>query len=173
MPQPNLACADALMSIFGMRRVEGWQPMDDAPHYDEILATDGDWIFPVQWADHRTCPGSTGAQASMGPGWVDQLGYPCDPELWKPIPEDLCGHCNRPGATKRPSSAKLPGEEVAGTLLVHQECEAREFERALAALTPEQLEKFVASTSAPVQPVVEPPKQKKRRRYVVFSRRRW
>lgn len=39
---------------------------------------------------------------------------------------DICGFCGQPGAEKVPHPLRLPGEESAGTELVHAACEDAE-----------------------------------------------
>ncbi len=59
--------------------------------------------------------------------------------------EDICGFCGEPGADKMPHPVRWPGEESAGTELVHIECEREECRRAHAALTDRQGEDFLRS----------------------------
>jgi len=47
-------------------------------------------------------------------------------------PRDICGLCGLPGADKIPHPIHWPGERIAGTELVHAECEAAECARASA-----------------------------------------
>jgi len=56
---------------------------------------------------------------------------------------DVCGFCGRPGADKVPHPVRWPGEESAGTELVHQECEQEECRRAHALLSDRQREAFL------------------------------
>jgi hypothetical protein len=57
--------------------------------------------------------------------------------------EDICGFCGEPGAGKMPHPVRWPGEESAGTELVHAECEQAECGRAHAALSPDEREAFL------------------------------
>lgn len=57
--------------------------------------------------------------------------------------EDICGFCGLPGADKMPHPIRWPGEESAGTELVHAECESIECKRAHARLTDRQREEFL------------------------------
>lgn len=57
--------------------------------------------------------------------------------------EDLCGFCHRPGADKIPHPVRWPGEESAGTPLVHAACEDEECGRAHALLSGTQREQFL------------------------------
>lgn len=57
--------------------------------------------------------------------------------------DDICGFCGLPGADKLPHPIRWPGEESAGTELVHAECEAEECGRAHAALTDSEREAFL------------------------------
>lgn len=58
-------------------------------------------------------------------------------------PEDICGFCGLPGADKVPHPVRWPGEESAGTELVHTECEDAECLRAFEALTPKERAAFL------------------------------
>lgn len=42
----------------------------------------------------------------------------------------ICGFCGKPGADKTPHPIRWPGEESAGTELVHADCENSECSRA-------------------------------------------
>jgi len=57
--------------------------------------------------------------------------------------EDICGLCGLPGANKYPHPVHWPGEQSAGTKLVHAECEAAECSRAHSLLTEKQREDFL------------------------------
>ncbi len=57
--------------------------------------------------------------------------------------DDICGFCGLPGADKIPHPVRWPGEESAGTELVHAECEDAECGRAHAALNDTQREAFL------------------------------
>ena len=59
--------------------------------------------------------------------------------------DDVCGFCGLGGADKIPHPVRWPGEESAGTDLVHAECEDSECGRAHAALSDEQRRRFLAS----------------------------
>ncbi len=59
--------------------------------------------------------------------------------------EDVCGFCGEKGADKIPHPIRWPGEESAGTEVVHAECETEECQRAHAALTEEQQKSFLRS----------------------------
>ena len=61
--------------------------------------------------------------------------------------EDICGFCGKPGADKFPAPVRWPGEESAGTELVHAECEDEECRRAHGLLTQEQRDRFLRSVS--------------------------
>jgi len=66
---------------------------------------------------------------------------PVAPEL----DEDICGFCNLPGADKVPHPIRWPGEQSAGTELVHASCEEYECQRAHSLLSDKQREKFLRS----------------------------
>ena len=57
--------------------------------------------------------------------------------------EDICGFCGEPGADKFPHPVRWPGEESAGTELVHAECESDECCRAHAALSDDDRRRFL------------------------------
>ncbi len=57
--------------------------------------------------------------------------------------EDICGFCGEPGADKMPHPMRWPGEQSAGTELVHAECEQEECRRAHAELTDEERQRFL------------------------------
>lgn len=57
--------------------------------------------------------------------------------------DDICGFCGLPGADKIPHPVRWPGEQSAGTELVHDECEAQECRRAHSELTAKQQEEFL------------------------------
>ena len=59
--------------------------------------------------------------------------------------EGICGFCNRPGADKIPYPIRWPGEEIAGTELVHAACEDAECRRAHLRLTDEERKRFLKS----------------------------
>ena len=61
--------------------------------------------------------------------------------------EDICGFCGLPGADKIPHPVTWPGEESAGTRLVHSECENEECRRAHAALSDKEREDFLKQLS--------------------------
>ena len=61
--------------------------------------------------------------------------------------EDVCGFCGRPGADKIPHPVRWPGEQSAGTALVHASCEDCECSRAHAALNDKQREAFLREAS--------------------------
>lgn len=61
------------------------------------------------------------------------------------LDDDLCGLCGEPGADKFAHPVHWPGEQVPGSPLVHAECESAECQRAHAALTQEQRERFLRS----------------------------
>ena len=61
----------------------------------------------------------------------------------RPEPEDICGFCGLPGANKIPHPILWPGENSAGTQLVHAECEQAECARAHALLTGKQRDEFL------------------------------
>lgn len=57
--------------------VQGWQPIDTAPHDgSEILASDYDAIEIVSWDAWET-----------GSGWTDRNGQPLFPAWWQPLPD--------------------------------------------------------------------------------------
>jgi len=56
---------------------------------------------------------------------------------------DICGFCGEPGADKMPHPVRWPGEQSAGTELVHTACEQEECGRAHAELTPHQRDEFL------------------------------
>lgn len=60
-----------------------------------------------------------------------------------PDDEDICGFCGLPGADKFPHPVRWPGEQSAGTELVHEQCESAECARAHAALSDKQREQFL------------------------------
>jgi len=51
-------------------------------------------------------------------------------EKTPPEEQDICGFCGQPGADKFPHPVRWPGEENAGTELVHAVCENAECGRA-------------------------------------------
>lgn len=57
--------------------------------------------------------------------------------------EDVCGFCGLPGADKIPHPIRWPGEESAGTELVHAECEQEECRRAHSLLNDKQRREFL------------------------------
>jgi len=57
--------------------------------------------------------------------------------------EDICGFCGQPGADKFPHPVLWPGEQSAGTPLVHAECEDAECKRVHAALTDRERKDFL------------------------------
>ena len=57
--------------------------------------------------------------------------------------EDICGFCGLPGADKYPHPIRWPGEQSAGTPLVHAECEDAECKRVHAALTDRERKDFL------------------------------
>ncbi len=57
--------------------------------------------------------------------------------------EDICGFCNQPGADKFPHPVRWPGEESAGTALVHASCENEECRRAHSLLSDKQRAAFL------------------------------
>ena len=59
--------------------------------------------------------------------------------------EDICGFCSEPGADKMPHPVRWPGEESAGTELVHAVCEQEECGRAHAELTDSERQRFLAT----------------------------
>ena len=59
--------------------------------------------------------------------------------------EDICGFCNQPGANKFPHPVRWPGEQSAGTELVHRECEEEECRRAHELLSEDEREDFLRS----------------------------
>lgn len=59
--------------------------------------------------------------------------------------EDVCGFCGKPGADKIPHPVRWPGEQSAGTDLVHSECESEECKRAHAALSDRDRDLFLRS----------------------------
>lgn len=59
--------------------------------------------------------------------------------------EDVCGFCGLPGANKVPHPVRWPGEESAGTDLVHSACEDEECQRAHSLLTAQQRQQFLRS----------------------------
>lgn len=56
---------------------------------------------------------------------------------------DICGFCNQPGADKIPHPVRWPGEESAGTDLVHAECEKQECQQAHANLSDAERQAFL------------------------------
>ena len=58
---------------------------------------------------------------------------------------DICGFCGQPGADKIPHPVLWPGEQSAGTELVHAACEDDECGRAHAALNDQQRAYFLRS----------------------------
>ena len=58
--------------------------------------------------------------------------------------EDICGFCGKSGADKIPHPIRWPGEESAGTDLVHAECEEAECRRAHGELTDDERRRFLA-----------------------------
>ena len=57
--------------------------------------------------------------------------------------EDICGFCGKSGADKIPHPVRWPGEEIAGTPLVHAECEQEESKRAHSLLSDKEREQFL------------------------------
>jgi len=57
--------------------------------------------------------------------------------------EDICGFCGEPGADKMPHPVRWPGEESAGTELVHAECEQEECRRAHVLLSDDERRRFL------------------------------
>ncbi len=57
--------------------------------------------------------------------------------------EDICGFCGQPGADKIPHPVRWPGEQSAGTELVHADCEQEECRRAHAELSDRQRDEFL------------------------------
>lgn len=57
--------------------------------------------------------------------------------------EDICGFCGEPGADKMPHPIGWPGEQSAGTELVHAECEQEECKRAHALLSDNERRHFL------------------------------
>jgi hypothetical protein len=57
--------------------------------------------------------------------------------------DDVCGFCGQPGADKIPHPVRWPGEESAGTELVHATCEDAECRRAHSLLSDKQREQFL------------------------------
>ena len=60
-----------------------------------------------------------------------------------PDDQDICGFCGLPGADKFPHPMRWPGEQNAGTEIVHAECEAAECKRAHSLLTNKQRAAFL------------------------------
>lgn len=58
--------------------------------------------------------------------------------------DDICGFCGQPGADKVPHPVRWPGEESAGTVYVHVECEDHECGRAHSLLSDAQRADFLA-----------------------------
>jgi len=56
---------------------------------------------------------------------------------------DICGFCGLPGADKIPHPICWPGEDSAGTELVHAECEDAECQRANSLLSDKQRDDFL------------------------------
>lgn len=57
--------------------------------------------------------------------------------------EDICGFCGEAGADKIPHPVRWPGEESAGSELVHAECEDEECRRAHSLLSDKERESFL------------------------------
>lgn len=57
--------------------------------------------------------------------------------------EGICGFCGLPGADKLPHPVRWPGENSAGTELVHADCENEECRRAHALLSDVQRQNFL------------------------------
>ena len=57
--------------------------------------------------------------------------------------DDVCGFCNKGGADKIPHPVRWPGEESAGTLLVHATCEDEECCRAHGLLSDKRRASFL------------------------------
>ena len=57
--------------------------------------------------------------------------------------DDVCGFCSQGGADKIPHPVRWPGEESAGTSLVHAACEDAECQRAHSLLTDKQRANFL------------------------------
>lgn len=57
--------------------------------------------------------------------------------------QDICGFCGLPGADKIPHPVRWPGEDSAGTELVHSDCENAECRRAHSLLTDKQRAGFL------------------------------
>ena len=66
----------------------------------------------------------------------------CDPRFRE---EDICGFCGLPGADKIPHPMRWPGEESAGTNLVHADCEREECQRAYTELSDLERQSFLLS----------------------------
>ena len=67
-----------------------------------------------------------------------EIGHNCDRE-------DICGFCGLSGADKIPHPIRWPGEESAGTNLVHADCEREECRRAHAELSDSERRSFLFS----------------------------
>lgn len=63
--------------------------------------------------------------------------------MTKPCDGDICGLCGNHGADKIPHPVYWPGEREPGTDYVHADCERAERERAQAALTKDERERFL------------------------------
>lgn len=59
--------------------------------------------------------------------------------------KDICGFCGLPGADKFPHPVRWPGEQSAGTELVHAACEEEECGRAHRVLSDQQRQSFLRS----------------------------
>ena len=59
--------------------------------------------------------------------------------------DDICGFCCKPGADKISHPVRWPGEQSAGTKLVHAACEDEECARAHGLLSDKEREIFLKS----------------------------
>ena len=65
------------------------------------------------------------------------------PSYPRQVPQDICGFCGLSGADKFPHPVRWPGEESAGTELVHADCENQECQRAHSLLSDKQRADFL------------------------------
>ena len=59
--------------------------------------------------------------------------------------DDVCGFCGQPWANKTPHPVRWPGENSAGTDLVHDACESQECSRAYGLLSDKQRIDFLST----------------------------
>lgn len=100
----------------------------------------------IWWDDGVRDPFLVPAQ-DFSPEDLGHWMYPAPPKRYAESvhDEDVCGFCGEPGADKIPHPVRWPGEQSAGTELVHAACETAECGRAHTALSDKQREQFLRS----------------------------